>query len=203
MGARCLEALGHEVIVADPNFAPMNAARTRKVKTDRHGARAGPRRACSARTTPPIGSPTPSGTWGPLGGPVRPRPDPHVPRLRSVPSAGPVTTAAFIAAIDDAQRFRHAHQLEAYLGLVPREYSSGETQRRGAITKTGHSRTRWLLFQAAVSGSQHEGAAGRCHRVTPGSDMRREGTRRSPDTSDGIRRPALTPGPARRDDGGL
>lgn len=36
---------------------------------------------------------------------------------------GPVTAAAFIAAIDDAQRFRHAHQLEAYLGLVPREYS--------------------------------------------------------------------------------
>jgi transposase len=34
---------------------------------------------------------------------------------------------------------------------VPREYSSGEAQRRGAITKAGHSRTRWLLIQAAVS----------------------------------------------------
>jgi len=77
--------------------------------------------------------------------------DPRVPRLRSVPSVGPVTAAAFIAAIDDAHRFRHAHQLEAYLGLVPREYSSGETQRRGAITKAGHSRTRWLLIQVAVS----------------------------------------------------
>jgi transposase len=77
--------------------------------------------------------------------------DPRVPRLRSVPSVGPVTAAAFLAAIDDAQRFRHAHQLEAYLGLVPREYSSGETQRRGPLTKAGHSRTRWLLIQAAVS----------------------------------------------------
>jgi len=38
--ARCLEALGHEVIVADPNFAPMHATRTRKVKTDRRDARA-------------------------------------------------------------------------------------------------------------------------------------------------------------------
>jgi len=38
--ARCLEALGHEVIVADPNFAPMYATRTRKVKTDRRDARA-------------------------------------------------------------------------------------------------------------------------------------------------------------------
>jgi transposase len=38
--ARCLEQLGHEVIVADPNFAPMYAARSRKIKTDRRDARA-------------------------------------------------------------------------------------------------------------------------------------------------------------------
>jgi transposase len=38
--ARCLEALGHHVVVADPNFAPMYASRTRKVKTDRRDARA-------------------------------------------------------------------------------------------------------------------------------------------------------------------
>ena len=77
--------------------------------------------------------------------------DPRLLRLRSIPSIGPVTAAAFLAAIDHAKRFRHAHQLEAYLGLVPGEYSSGETQRRGAITKAGHSRPRWLLIQAAVS----------------------------------------------------
>jgi len=77
--------------------------------------------------------------------------DPRVPRLRSVPSIGPVTAAAFIATVDDAQRFRHAHHLEAYLGLVPRESSSGDTQRRGPITKVGHSHTRWLLVQAALS----------------------------------------------------
>jgi transposase len=47
--------------------------------------------------------------------------DPRVLRLRSVPCVGPVTAAAFLAAGDDAQRFRHAHQLEAYLGLAPRE----------------------------------------------------------------------------------
>jgi len=72
--------------------------------------------------------------------------DPRVPRLRSVPSISPVTAAAFLAAIADVGRFHHAHQLEAYLGLVPREYSSGETQRRGPITKAGHSHTRWLLI---------------------------------------------------------
>src|SRR6266545_1669814 len=38
--ARCLEGLGHEVVVADPNFAPMYAARRRTVKTDRRDARA-------------------------------------------------------------------------------------------------------------------------------------------------------------------
>jgi transposase len=62
-----------------------------------------------------------------------------------------VTAAAFVATLDDAQRFRHAHQVEAYLGLVPRELSSGETQHRGHITKAGPPRMRWLLIQVAVS----------------------------------------------------
>jgi transposase len=38
--ARCLEGLGHEVIVADPNFAPMYATRSRRIKTGRRDARA-------------------------------------------------------------------------------------------------------------------------------------------------------------------
>jgi transposase len=38
--ARCPEVLGHEVMMADPNFAPMYATRSRKVKTDRRDARA-------------------------------------------------------------------------------------------------------------------------------------------------------------------
>src|SRR5207248_792600 len=37
--ARCLEELGHEVIVADPNFAPMYASRSSRIKTDRRDAR--------------------------------------------------------------------------------------------------------------------------------------------------------------------
>ncbi len=77
--------------------------------------------------------------------------DERVRRLQSVPNIGPVTGAAFVAAIDEASRFRHAHEVEAYLGLVPRERSSGETQRRGRITKAGSRRVRWLLIQAAVS----------------------------------------------------
>ncbi len=77
--------------------------------------------------------------------------DTSVQRLRTVPSIGPVTATAFVATLDDVRRLHHAHQVEAYPGLVPRERSSGETQRRGHITKAGHARVRWLLVHTAVS----------------------------------------------------
>jgi len=48
--ARCLEGLGHDVVVADPNFAPMYATRTRKVKTDRRDAPPSPTEADSPAT---------------------------------------------------------------------------------------------------------------------------------------------------------
>ena len=212
--ARCLEALGHHVVVADPNFAPMYASRTRKVKTDRRDARAlaeacllgayrpahrlsDAQRHVRARLTVrdtlvrtrtryislirallrQHGWRVPSGSAegfprrvlalalpGRLRSEVAPllavmrhlQPqltysDERVRRLQSVPNIGPVTAAAFVAAIDEASRFRRGHEVQAYLGLVPRERSSGETQRRGRITKAGSSRVRWLLIQAAVS----------------------------------------------------
>jgi len=70
-------------------------------------------------------------------------------RLATAPGVGPVTAVAFVATVDDATRFRRAHQVEAYLGLVPCEWSSSEIQRRGQITKAGNGRMRWLLVQAA------------------------------------------------------
>jgi transposase len=222
--ARCLEGLGHELIVADPNFAPMYAQRSRKVKTDRRDARAlaeacvlgAYRRAhrlsdeqrhvrgrltvrdalvrtrtgyiavirsllrqhgwrvrsggAEAFNQRVIELPLPGrllSELGPLLAGLRPvtqqlaysderieavtRTDGRGRLLRSMPSVGPVTAAAFVSAIDDVTRFRHAHEVAAYLGLVPRELSSGESQRRGRITKAGHSRVRWLLVQAAVS----------------------------------------------------
>lgn len=77
--------------------------------------------------------------------------DADVKRLCSMPSIGPVTAAAFVSVIDDAKRFKGPHQVQAYLGLVPREMSSGEKQIRGRITKKGNPRARWLLVQAALS----------------------------------------------------
>jgi len=75
--------------------------------------------------------------------------DERVKRLMTMPEIGSVTAMAFVATLDEAKRFQGAHQVEAYLGLVPREWSSSEVQRRGHITKAGNSRMRWLLVEAA------------------------------------------------------
>ena len=77
--------------------------------------------------------------------------DEEMKRLCTMPSVGPVTAAAFVATIDDADRFDGPHQVQAYLGLVPSERSSGEKQQRGRITKTGNGKVRRLLVQVALS----------------------------------------------------
>jgi len=84
------------------------------------------------------------------------RKDERVKRLMTMPEVGPVTAVAYVATVDEAGRFRGAHQVEAYLGLVPREWSSSEVQRRGHITKAGNSRMRWLLVEAAWRLATHK-----------------------------------------------
>lgn len=220
--ACCLEELGHDVIVADPNFAPMYAHRSRRIKTDRRDAHA-LAEACQLgayrpahRTSPPqrdvrallgmrellvrtrtrwivhirtllrrdglrlapgraenfvtrvndlLLSPQLAAQIAPgleLLAPLnaqiaaldtevagRAHDDERTRRLMTVPGVGPVTAVAFVATVDRVTRFRNAHQLESYLGLVPREWSSSETQRKGSITKAGNTRMRWLLVEAA------------------------------------------------------
>lgn len=70
-------------------------------------------------------------------------------RLMTAPGVGPVTAAAFRSAVDNIDRFASAHLLQSYLGLTPREDSSGERQQRGGITKAGPSLLRAALVQAA------------------------------------------------------
>jgi transposase len=220
--ARCLEELGHEVIVADPNFAAMYATRSKRVKTDRRDART-LAEACrlgayrrAHRTSEEqrrvraelavrdalVGTRTRyisvvrallrregigvrsggSSTFqarvrelslpqwleaeiSPLlavmeklneeiraaddGIAKRAKADAVARRLCTAPGVGVVTAVAFRATLDEAGRFRGAHQVECYLGLVPREMSSGEKQHRGRITKSGNARARWLLVEAA------------------------------------------------------
>ncbi|MCI0673164.1 MAG: IS110 family transposase, partial [Myxococcaceae bacterium] len=222
--ARCLEEMGHEVVVADPNFAPMYASRSRRVKTDKRDARtlaeacklgaykpayrtSDPRRHLRAqlavrealvRTRTRYislmralvrreGFHVGSGSAEAfpkrllamelpehLKAEVEPllalmellntqiaslnevlervaNQDVEVACLCTAPQVGPVTASAFVAAVDNAQRFDNAHQVESYFGLVPSEMSSGEKQRKGRITKAGNARVRWLLVQVAVS----------------------------------------------------
>jgi transposase len=72
-------------------------------------------------------------------------------RLCSVPGVKLVVGLSFIAALDRAARFRDAHQVQAYLGLVPSEASTGGRQRLGHITKAGNPLARAMLVQAAHS----------------------------------------------------
>jgi transposase len=68
--------------------------------------------------------------------------------LKTTPGVATVVAAAFVSVVDDAKRFRRAHEVESYLGLVPSEDTSGK-RRLGAITKKGNTYARALLIQAA------------------------------------------------------
>lgn len=224
--ARHLESLGHEVVVADPGYAPMYATRSRRVKTDRRDARTlaeacrlgayrpahrlseaqrhvraelavrdalvrtrtrfiavlkalvrrdglrltagdAERTAAKFAVLDATGAVSDAlrGEVAPLLAVLAPlndqiaaadrrlaavaAADARVRRLTTAPGVGPVTATAFVATLDDAGRFTDAHQVMAYLGLVPSEKSSGERQHRGRITKAGSPRVRWLLVEAA------------------------------------------------------
>lgn len=62
-----------------------------------------------------------------------------------------LTAVSLVAEIGRFNRFRSPRQLMAYLGLVPREYSSEQTVRRGRVTKAGNSHARRLIVEAAWS----------------------------------------------------
>jgi transposase len=230
--AQALEAAGHEVIVADPNYAPMYGERHRKVKTDRRdvaaladanrrgwyreahrtsarqretkqvlrsrrllvqmrtgavsllrallrqsGYRLGtgscetvPARVARLEVTPELVD-----TLAPLCRQItaltteihaidarlqtRTAGDAIVARLRSVPGIGLIVATTFRAFVDRHERFQHAGQVSAAIGLVPREDSSGERRHRGHITKTGPRELRSLLIQAAWVCWRHPGSA--------------------------------------------
>lgn len=77
--------------------------------------------------------------------------DPVARALMTVPGVGPVTAVRFMAALDDHTRFAGAHAVEAYVGLVPGQDSSGARTRHLGITKAGSRSLRWCLVQAAHS----------------------------------------------------
>jgi transposase len=73
----------------------------------------------------------------------------QVDRLRAFRGISTLTALGLIAEIGDFARFRHPRELASWLGITPSEYSSGEQQHRGHITKTGNRHARRLLIEAA------------------------------------------------------
>jgi transposase len=80
---------------------------------------------------------------------------PVVKALQSLRGVSLITAAITVAELGDIARFQHPKELMAYLGLVPSEHSSGESIKRGHITKTGNSHARRVLVESAWTYKHH------------------------------------------------
>ena len=79
------------------------------------------------------------------------RENPLSQRLGKIPGVGPLTASAFVASVGDAHAFKSGRQLAAWLGLVPRQDSSGGKTRLLGISKRGDRYLRTLLILGARS----------------------------------------------------
>ena len=70
-------------------------------------------------------------------------------RLMTHPGVGPVVSLAFVLTLGPVERFANSRKVVSYLGLNPREHSSGGRQHLGSISKQGNSMMRWLLVEGA------------------------------------------------------
>jgi transposase len=76
--------------------------------------------------------------------------------LRTHPGVGRVVALAFVLTVGPVERFPSSRKLISYLGLNPRENSSGGRQRLGAISKQGNTMMRWLLVEAAQTAARRD-----------------------------------------------
>ncbi len=70
-------------------------------------------------------------------------------RLAQIPGIGPITASALVASIGDAKSFKNARQMAAWLGLVPRQHSTGGKPKLLGISKRGDAYLRTLLIHGA------------------------------------------------------
>jgi len=161
--ARHLESLGHEVIVADPHLAPMDATRSRRTKADRRDART-LREACRLRADRPADRLSDARRhiraelavrealvrtrtrYIALAKALVRRDGPRVPARESHLIAQRIVALELSESLP--AELLPAHHRAAFLGVVPGEYSSGEKRRIGRITKAGNARARYLLVEA-------------------------------------------------------
>lgn len=67
-------------------------------------------------------------------------------RLRKIPGIGVLASTALVATVGDARCFKNGRELSAWLGIVPRQHSSGGKERLLGISKRGDNYLRWLLI---------------------------------------------------------
>lgn len=75
--------------------------------------------------------------------------DQRISRLRDIPGLGLLGAYLMVAVVDDVTRFSSASSFASYLGLVPREDSSGDRRRLGSVTKAGNETLRRYLIHGA------------------------------------------------------
>ncbi len=76
-------------------------------------------------------------------------------RLDTTPGIGPITASALAATISDPRVFISGRMMAAWIGLVPRQNSTGGKQRMGRISKQGDQYLRWLLVAGAMTVIRH------------------------------------------------
>ena len=70
--------------------------------------------------------------------------------LMSVPGIGALSVLAYVSTVEDPMRFARSRSVGAHLGLTPRQYQSGESDRSGRISRCGDNLARTLMYEAAV-----------------------------------------------------
>lgn len=76
-------------------------------------------------------------------------------RLEEIPGIGPIVATALVAEIGDWKQFRSGRNLAAWIGLVPKQHSTGGKEKLGSITKQGNRYLRWLLVAGAMAVIRH------------------------------------------------
>ena len=101
--------------------------------------------------------------------------DPRIALLRTIPGVGPRLSEAIVTMFDDVTRFKTAGQVGAYIGMVPKQFDSGETARSGRITRHGNRLVRSLLVEIAWASLRHNPWARQTfQRISGGKKSRRK-----------------------------
>jgi len=72
-------------------------------------------------------------------------------RLEEIPGVGPIVATALVAEVGDWKAFSSGRSLAAWIGLVPKQHSTGGKDRLGRISKQGNRHLRWLLVAGAMA----------------------------------------------------